>query len=180
MKEELINLRSNLKEKYFYLKNKLRNLEDRSRRSTICVEGIQGSENEGWNVAEEKLRKVIKDELDIENVVIEGAHSVKQNIDSNENNAEGRKPTTVIAKLLHFKDKQKIWHDGKSRKIRNFHSKEEFFKRNFRNKKGLWNEVVRLREKEGKVAVINYDRIHSVKFSAKKIRITGSFQMNKN
>ena len=134
-KEELINLRSDLKEKDIYLKNKLRNLEDRCRRITIYVEGIQGSENDGWDVAEEKLRKVIKDELDIENVVIEGAHSVKRNIDSNENNAEGRKPTTVIAKLLHFKDKQNILHDGKSRKTRNFYFKEEFFKRNFRNKK---------------------------------------------
>ena len=45
--------------------------EDRSRRNNIRVEGIPGSENEGWDVTEEKLKKVIKDELDIENVVIQ-------------------------------------------------------------------------------------------------------------
>ena len=47
LKEDLIYLRGDLKEKDVYLKNKLRNLKDRSRMSTICVEGIQGSENEG-------------------------------------------------------------------------------------------------------------------------------------
>ena len=70
LKEELTNLRSDLKEKDVYLKNKLRILEDRSRRNNIRVEGIAGSENEGWDVTEEKLKKVTKDELHIENVVI--------------------------------------------------------------------------------------------------------------
>ena len=81
LKEELTNLRSDLKEKDVYLKNKLRILEDRSRRNNIRLVGIPGSENEGLDVTEEKLRKVIKDELDIENVVIERAHRVKRNND---------------------------------------------------------------------------------------------------
>ena len=59
LKEELTNLRSGLKEKYIFLENKLRILEDRSRRNNIHVEGIPGSANEGWDVTEEKLRKVI-------------------------------------------------------------------------------------------------------------------------
>ena len=42
LKEEL----PNLKEKHVYLKNKLRILEDRSRRNDIRVEGIPGSEND--------------------------------------------------------------------------------------------------------------------------------------
>ena len=45
-------------------------MEDISKRNNICVEGIPGCENEGWDVTEEKLKKVIKDELHIENVVI--------------------------------------------------------------------------------------------------------------
>ena len=47
LKEELTNLRSGLKEKYIFLENKLRILEDRSRRNNIHVEGIPGSANEG-------------------------------------------------------------------------------------------------------------------------------------
>ena len=41
-------------------------MEDRSRKNNIFVEGIPVSKNEGWDVTEEKLRKVIKNELDIE------------------------------------------------------------------------------------------------------------------
>ena len=101
-------------------------MEDRSRRNNIRVEGIAGSENEGWDVTEEKLKKVIKDELDIENVVIEGGHRVKQNNDKNEDNDQTRKPPTVVAKLLHFKDKQDILHEAKSSEIRNSYFKENF------------------------------------------------------
>ena len=52
LKEERKNLRSDLNEKDDYLKNKLRILEDRSRRNNIHVEVIPGSENEGWEVTE--------------------------------------------------------------------------------------------------------------------------------
>ena len=78
LKEELTNLRSDFLKKDVYLKNKLRISEDRSRRNNIHVEGSLGNENEGCHVTEEKLKKVIKDELDIENVVIERAHRVKR------------------------------------------------------------------------------------------------------
>ena len=100
-------------------------MEDSSRRNNIRVEVIPVSETEGWDVTEEKLKKVIKDEIDIENAVIERAHRVKRNNDNNENNDETRKPPTVAAKLLHFKDKQDILHEPKSRKIRNFYFKED-------------------------------------------------------
>ena len=68
MKEELTNLKNDLKEKYDSLENKLRILEDRSRRNSIRLEGIPGSENGRWDVMEENLRKVIKDEQHIEYV----------------------------------------------------------------------------------------------------------------
>ena len=68
MKEELTNLKNELKEKYNSLENKLRILEDRCRRNNIRVEGISGSENARWDVLKENLRKVIKDELHIEYV----------------------------------------------------------------------------------------------------------------
>ena len=125
MKKELTNLRSDLKEKDDYLKNKIRILEDRSKRNNICFEGIPSSENEWWDMLVEKLRKVIKDELDLQNVVIKRADRVKQNNDNNDNSDQNRKPSTVVAKLLHLKDKQDILHEAKSREIR------IFFKENF-------------------------------------------------
>ena len=142
--------------------------QDRSRRNNIRVEDIPGSENEIWDVTEEKLKKVIKHELDFENVVIDQAHRVKRNNDNNEKNDQTRKPPTVVAKLLHFKDKQDILLEAKSRKIRNFYFKEDFSRETLAIRKGLWNEVVRLREEDGKFAVINYDRIYSRSFRPRK------------
>ena len=96
LKEELKYLRSNLNEKDDYLKNKLRILEDRSRRNNIRVERIPGSKNEGWEVTDEKLRNVIKEELGIESVNFEGAHRLKRNADNNDD--MNSKPPTVVAK----------------------------------------------------------------------------------
>ena len=98
-------------------------------------------------MTEEKLRKVVKDELNIENVVTARAHRVKRNNDNNKNNDKTRKPPTVVAKLLNFKDKQDIFHEAKSCKIRNFYFKEDFSRDTLAIKQGLWNEVVRLRGK---------------------------------
>ena len=168
LKQKLTNLRSDLKEKDVYLKNKLRVLEDRCRRNNIRLEGIPGSEIKGWDVMEEKLKKVIKYELDIQNVVIERAQRVKRNNDNNENNDLTNEPPTVVAKLLNFIGKQDILHEAKSRKIRNFYFKENFPRETLAIRKRLWNEVVRLQEEEGKFAVVNYDRIYSRSFRPRK------------
>ena len=93
---------------------------------------------------------------------------MKQNNNKNEKNDQTRKPPTVAAKLLHFKGKQDTLHEAKSRKIRNFYFKEYFSGETLAIRKGLWNEVVRIREEEGKFAVINYDRIYSRSFRPKK------------
>ena len=91
-----------------------------------------------------------------------------RNNDNNENSDQTRKPPTAVAKLLHFKDKQDILHEGKSRKIGNFYFKEDFSRETLAIRKELWNEVVSLREEEGKFAVINYDRIYSRSFRPRK------------
>ena len=137
LKQELKNLRSDLNEKGDYLKNKLRILEDRSRRNNIRVEGIPGNENEGWEVTEEKLRNVIKEELGIESVDFERAHRVKRNADNNDD--MNSKPPTIVAKLLHYKDKQDILHEAKTHKIRRYYFKEDFSKETLeiRNDSGM-------------------------------------------
>ena len=137
LKQELKNLRRDLNEKDDYLKNKLRILEDRSRRNNIRVEGIPGNENEGWEVTEEKLRNVIKEELGIESVDFERAHRVKRNADNNDD--MNSKPPTIVAKLLHYKDKQDILHEAKTHKIRRYYFKEDFSKETLeiRNDSGM-------------------------------------------
>lgn len=72
------------------------------------VESIPGRKTEAWSVTKEKLRKVIKDQIDSETAVIECALMVKRNNDNNNINDQNRKPSTIVSKLTHFKDKWDI------------------------------------------------------------------------
>ena len=49
-----------------YVTNKLIELEDRSRHSNICIDGIEEEQYETHDRCEEKLQKVIKEKLGIE------------------------------------------------------------------------------------------------------------------
>ena len=59
-------------------------------------------------MTKEKLRKVIKDQIDSETVVIECALRMKRNNDNNNNNDQNRKSSTIVSKLTHFRDKWDI------------------------------------------------------------------------
>ena len=59
---------------------------------------------------------------------------MKQN-NGNRNDDQTRKPLTIVAKLLYFKDKQDILHEAKSCKLRNFYFKEDFSREILENKK---------------------------------------------
>ena len=57
------------------LKNKVHELEDRSRRSNICINGLTESENETWSDTSKKVEDLVKKKLGIqENICIERAH----------------------------------------------------------------------------------------------------------
>ena len=49
--------------------NKLIELEDRSQRSNIRIDGIEEKQYETWDRCEEKVQKVTKDKLSIEDEV---------------------------------------------------------------------------------------------------------------
>ena len=53
-----------------YVTNKLIELEDRSRRNNIRIDGIEEEQYETWDRCEEKVQKVIKDKLGIEDEVL--------------------------------------------------------------------------------------------------------------
>ena len=80
----------------------------------------------GWVVTKEKLTKFIKDKLDIRNVDIERAHTVKRNTGNNDNDEQSSKLPTIAAKLLHYKYKKDTLHEAKLLEIRRFCFKEIF------------------------------------------------------
>ena len=49
-------------------------LEDRSRRKNLRINGIAGGENKNWKRHEEQLQNVFKEKLGFDNVQIENTH----------------------------------------------------------------------------------------------------------
>ena len=55
---------------------RLRDLEDRSRRDNLRIDGIAEVENETWEQTEEILQNLFKEKLQLENISVERAHRV--------------------------------------------------------------------------------------------------------
>ncbi|XP_047122934.1 uncharacterized protein LOC124806245 [Hydra vulgaris] len=98
------------------VKDKLAELEDRSRRNNLRFTGIEEDENETWELSDEKIQNVLKSKLGFKgNVEIERAHRTgKKNSDGTKYNR------TLIVKFLNYKDKKtaldnyvqlKLWND---------------------------------------------------------------------
>ena len=81
--------------------NKLVELEDRSRRNNIRIDGIKERNKESWEECERRVHSMLKERLDIENVERERAHRAGRK--------DRNKPRTIVCKLLRFKNKQKIF-----------------------------------------------------------------------
>ena len=58
-----------------YLREKMRDLEDRSRRDNLRIDGLKEIDNETWEQTEEILQQMIRDVLELEGINIERAHS---------------------------------------------------------------------------------------------------------
>ena len=85
-----------------YIQLKLIELEDRSRRNNIRIDGIEEEEGEVWEIFQAKATNVFKKKLGIENkIIIEGAHRTKRNY----RNEDKKRPRTIVLRLANFKDK---------------------------------------------------------------------------
>ena len=68
-----------------YIRNKLTELEDRSRRNNIRIDGISEEPGETWEECERKVHRLLSKELDINDVIIEHSHKVKAYSHENKN-----------------------------------------------------------------------------------------------
>ena len=87
-----------------YVANKLIDLEDRSRRNNLRIDGISESRNKTWEECEEEIQKVFNEKLGVKNVQIERAHRSKRS--KSNNNSE--KPRAIVCKLFNYKQKEEI------------------------------------------------------------------------
>ena len=83
-----------------YLREKLRDIGDRSRRDNLRIDGLQEVENETWEQTKKILRSMIQEKLEIEYVNVERAHRV--------GNTSNPSPRTEVATFSSFKRKQNI------------------------------------------------------------------------
>ena len=86
------------------LRNKLDDLENRSRRNNLCFEGIPESPNETWQESESKIKHRISSHMPEvgTDFVIERAHRVgRPRSDS--------KPRKIVARFLNYKDRKRMF-----------------------------------------------------------------------
>ena len=99
LEEQCENMETELQEFYNnqidpeYVYNKLVDLEDRSRRCNLRIDGVTEKKGETWEQCEEEIQNVFKEKLGLENINIERAHRSKGKTSSN-------KPRTIVCKLL--------------------------------------------------------------------------------
>ena len=114
---------------------KIVELEDRSRRNNLRIDGTTEKENETLDECMQEVQSLIKDKLGIaENIVIERAHRIKKK----EN--PGR-PRTIVCRFLNYKDKTNILKNAKKLKGKNIFTNEDFSHETMELCKELWEKV---------------------------------------
>ena len=133
-----------------YLREKLRDIEDRCRRDNLRIDGLQEVENETWEQTEKILKGMIQEKLEIQDINIERAHRV--------GSTSNASPRIVVAKFSSFKGKQLVLSAAKKLKGENIYINEDFSKETMDIRKEKWKSVKSLRS-QGKYAILVYDKI---------------------
>ncbi|XP_065645853.1 uncharacterized protein LOC136076306 [Hydra vulgaris] len=158
-KTKKINMELKDKSEILKISNKLRVMEDRSRRNNLRIDGIKESENESWVESECKVHKLFEECLDIKNIKIERAHR------SGPRDVNKHRP--IVLKLLNYKDKTEILKKSFKLKGKNIYINEDFSAETTEIRKGLRERMKKERE-SGKFAVISYDKLVIRDWTAKK------------
>ncbi|XP_065675883.1 uncharacterized protein LOC136092092 [Hydra vulgaris] len=131
-------------------------LENRSRRNNLRIDGILETLGESWEDCEKAVKEIFKTKLKIQSeVVVERAHRIGQFKDN--------KPRTLVIKLLNFQDKNKILNAVKYLKGTGLYINEDFAQETIYHRRKLWEEVKKLRS-EGKYAILKYYKIFTRDF----------------
>ena len=142
-----------------YVTNKLIELEDHSRRNNIRIDGIEEEQYETWDRCKEKVQKVIKDKLGIEDEVeIDRCHRMKKSEKDRLNNERNSRPRTIICRLLRFKEKPRFIQSSK--KLRNtcIFIYGDFYKDTMDLRKQSWEKVLEHRANNN-ISYLNYRSI---------------------
>ncbi|XP_065645515.1 uncharacterized protein LOC136075987 [Hydra vulgaris] len=152
IKEELKQIRKKDDLEIKNINKKNTDLENRSRRNNIRVDGLKDSPGESWSDCEKSVKKIFTNNLKISTEIIaERAHRVGSY-------KEDKTPRTIVVKLLNYQDKIKILSSLKNLKGSGIYINEDFAKETMEERKKLWPEVKNLRN-QGKYATIKFNKV---------------------
>ena len=122
-------------------------LEGRSRRNNLRIDGIAEDQNESWHEYEEKVLEVTKKKREIQDPIeIYKCHRMGKH--------KRNRPRTIIFKSNKFKDKQKILQNARNLKDTGIFIYEDFCDDKMELRKSLWEQVLEHRRKN-KIAYLN-------------------------
>ena len=132
--------------------DRLDDLEDRSRRNNIKIEGLPEADGgENWEQTAANVSKLIKDKLEItEDILIERAHRVGQK--------SSTRPRSVIAKFLRFRDREAVLKNSKKLKGTNIYVNEDLCEASRAKRR---EQLPKLREARslGKIAYFSHTKL---------------------
>ncbi|XP_065681574.1 uncharacterized protein LOC136095214 [Hydra vulgaris] len=137
------------------VKDKLAELEDRSRRNNLRFNGVEESENESWEDGEKKIQEVLKSKFGFtNNLEIERAHR------TGKKEKGVKKNRTIIVKFLNYKERNAVFEKFIKLKLWNekLYVNEDFSERTMEIRKKLFKEAKELRAK-GKFAKVIYNKL---------------------
>ena len=130
------------------IQGRVDDLEDRSRRNNLCIEGIQESPRESWESTASKVLKLIKDKLSIQrNIEIERAHRVGRSL--------GNRPRTIVVKFLRFQDKDEVFQKKKLLARTDIYINEDFCRATIEERNRQLPQLKQARE-AGKIAYFSH------------------------
>ena len=129
------------------LKDKIRDLEDRSRRDNLRFDGVREYENESWN---EVLKDFLFENLGLQNIKIERAHRTGERKED--------MSRTIVTKFSSYKTKKLILKSSRNLNDTGYHINENVSEETVEIRKENWKKFKELR-KNGKYAILVYEKV---------------------
>ena len=131
--------------------DKMEYLEGQSRRNNLVFDGIAESPGETWAEAEEKVKKVLAEMLQLQqDVEVERAHRAGK--------PGGERPRPIVVKFLRHKDRTSILQRTKALKGTRIFINEDFTESVRQKRKELMPELRAARER-GDIAYLRHDKL---------------------
>ena len=133
--EERVN---NVEEKMCKVKEDLKEIyEYQIDPDNIRIDGIADEPGETWEECKRRVQRSLSEEFDINNLVIERAHTAKS-YSLEKKNSKKLRPRTVVCKLLNFVDKARILKNSYCLKRTSNYVSKDFSKETLAYWKKLW------------------------------------------